>query len=85
MENEKTTWREVWENLQYLNLALTIAGQIFVGGSYMLGQSVWLVANVIALARDFTLQRPTADKVRDAAMTALTAGLIIFYLLGGYN
>ena len=85
MENEKSTRREVWENLQYLNLALTIAGQIIVGGSYMLAQSAWLVANVIALARDFTLQRPTADKVRDAAMTALTAGLMIFYLLGGYN
>lgn len=85
MEQEKTTGRKVWENLQYLNLALTIAGQILIGGSYMLGQSVWLVANIIALARDFTLQRPTADKVRDAAMTALTAGLMIFYLLGGYN
>ena len=85
MENEKSTWRKVWENLQYLNLALTIAGQVIIGGSYLLGQSVWLVANIIALARDFTLQRPTADKVRDAAMTALMAGLMIFYLLGGYN
>lgn len=85
MENEKTTGRKVWENLQYLNLALTIAGQVVIGGSYMLGQGAWLVANVIALARDFILQRPIADKVRDAAMTALTAGLMTFYLMGGYN
>ena len=82
MNEEKTTGRKVWENLQYLkylNLARTIAGQVIIGGSYMLGQGVWLVANIIALARDFTLQRPTADKVRDAAMTALTAGLMIFF------
>lgn len=74
----------VWENLQLLGLALTISGQIFVGGSYLTGQAVWLAANVLALVRDFILHRPAADKIKNAALTALTLSLIIMRLLGWY-
>lgn len=81
---KKSTARKVWENLQYLNLAMTIVGQVVIGGSYLLGQGVWLVANCIAVIRDVVLKRPAADVVKDVAMTALTAGLIGFYLLGGF-
>lgn len=81
---EKTLARKVWENLQYLNLALTIGGQCLIGASYLIGQTAWLIANLIAVARDVILRRPAADVVRDVAMTALTAGLIGFYLLGGF-
>ena len=63
---------------------MTIAGQVVIGGSYLLGQGVWLTANIIAVARDIALHRPAADVVKDVAMTALTAGLIVFYLLGGF-
>lgn len=83
-QEEKSTARKVWENLQYLNLALTIAGQCVIGASYLLGQTGWLIANVIAVARDIVLKRPAADVVKDVCMTALTAGLIGFYLLGGF-
>lgn len=82
--SEKSTARKVWENLQYLNLALTIAGQCIIGASYLIGQGVWLAANLIAVIRDVVLKRPAADVVKDVAMTALTAGLIVFYLLGGF-
>lgn len=81
---EKTLARKVWENLQYLNLALTIGGQCLIGASYLVGQTAWLIANLIAVTRDVVLHRPAADVVRDVAMTALTAGLIGFYLLGGF-
>lgn len=81
--NEKSTARKVWENLQYLNLALTVAGQVLVV-YYLIGQTIWLVANCIAVIRDVVLKRPAADVVKDVAMTALTAGLIVFYLLGGF-
>lgn len=82
--NEKSTARKVWENLQLLNLAMTIAGQVLVGGNYLIGQGIWFVANVIALVRDFVLKRPVADKIKNTCMTALTAGLIVFYLIGGF-
>lgn len=81
---EKTLARRVWENLQLLNLFLTITGQIVIAPSYLLGQGLWLIANLIAVARDVALKRPAADVVKDVCMTALTAGLIGFYLLGGF-
>lgn len=72
----------VWENLQLFCLGLTIAGQIFIGGSYILGQGLWLIANIICLSRDFALGRPAADKIKNAVLTAITATLVTNYFLG---
>lgn len=72
------------ENLQLLGLALTIIGQVLVRFDLALvAQIIWLAANVIALGRDFYLYRPAADKIKNAALTALTAGLIISILVCG--
>lgn len=68
---------KVFENLQYLGLALTIAGQIVIGPMWLLGQILWLTANAIAVTRDFVLHRPPADKVKDIGLTALTLGLVV--------
>lgn len=76
-ERKETARRRVWENLQYVSLALTIAGQVVIGPMWILGQTLWLIANVIAVARDFCLSRPMADKVKDVGLTALTLGLIV--------
>lgn len=74
----------VWENLQLVGLGMTILGQIIIGGSYLLGQGVWLAANVLALTRDFVLLRPAADKIKNACLTALTLGLVLLRVLGWY-
>ena len=86
MKDEKQERRkiDVVENMQYITLALTVVGQITVGSIFLLGQGCWLVANIIAVARDFILKRPTADKVKDAAMLGITVGLVIAGLLGVY-
>ena len=76
--------RAIWENLQLLVLALTIAGQLFVGVAFFIGQGLWAVANVISVTRDFILHRPIADIVKDSAMTAITFALIALRLLGLY-
>lgn len=78
---EVSTGRKVWENVQLLALALTIAGQIVVGPSYIIGQALWFTANLVSVVRNFMLHRPVADKVKDTALLALTAGLIVAYLL----
>ena len=83
-QERPSIWAQIWTQAQYLNLTLTIAGQCIIGASYLIGQGVWLVANCIAVIRDIVLKRPAADVVKDVAMTGLTAGLIVFYLLGGF-
>lgn len=82
-EQKKNSSIVFWENIQLLGLSLTIAGQITVGAWFIVGQSLWLVANLIAVTRDFILKRPMADKVKDIALTAITAGLIALNLFGG--
>ena len=72
------------ENLQLLGLGLTIIGQVLVRFDLALvAQLIWLAANIIALGRDFYLGRPWADKIKNAALTALTAGLVISILICG--
>lgn len=70
------------ENLQLLGLGLTIIGQVLVRFDFiLLTQVIWLIANLIALGRDFYLERPAADKIKNACLTALTAGLVISILI----
>lgn len=71
----------VWEDIQLLCLGLTIVGQILIGPMYIVGQSCWLVSNVLAIIRNFILHRPFADKIKDAVMTAITTGLMLAYLI----
>lgn len=81
---EKSLGIKIWENLALFCLALTIFGQVTIGASFILGQGVWFVANVITLTRDFILHRPAQDKIKNAALTAITAGIITAWLLGWY-
>lgn len=74
----------ICEIAMYVVLALTIIGQIVIPASILIGQSVWLVSNIIAVSRDFVLHRPPSDKIKDACMLAITAGIIAAYLLGWY-
>ena len=73
--------KKVVENAQYATLALLIIAQCVVGGNFYLGQGIYLAANVISVFRCFVLERPSADKVKDIACTAVTVGLIVFNLL----
>lgn len=72
-----------FESIMYLVLILLIVGQCTVGSNFMIGQCVYLSANLIAVIRDFILRRPVADKVKDCLCTAITCGLIAIKILGG--
>lgn len=69
-----------WNRALYFVLALTILGQMTIGLSYLAGQGMWLVANLITVWRDVALDRPRADKVKDVCMLCLTIGLVAIYL-----
>ena len=70
-----------WNRALYIVLALTILGQMFVGMDYLIGQGMWLIANIITVSRDFALDRPTSDKIKNVSMLALTIGLVTLYLV----
>lgn len=69
--------QETIENMQYVALALTVAGQVSIGANYFVGQGCYMAANLIAVYRNVKLERPRPDKVRDWALTGITAGCII--------
>lgn len=73
-----------WEIAGYAGLALTIAGQVVIGINYMGGQACWLVANALYLSKAFKQDLGKAEIVRNVAMSALTAGLMIAKALGAF-
>lgn len=81
---EKSSKEKRWENIALLCFGLTVLGQGLVGGFYLIAQFVWLTANVVSLIRNIVLERPKADKVRDAGLIGLTTALITLRVLGVY-
>ena len=74
---------KAFELLNYLVLMMLIVGQCTVGSNFLIGQSVYLGANLISVSRCFILKRPIADKVKDCSCLAITCGLLSIKLLGG--
>lgn len=81
---EKTKNERLWENIALLCFGLTVLGQGLVGGFYLIAQFVWLTANIVSLVRNIVLERPKADKMRDAGLIGLTIALIVLRVLGVY-
>ena len=75
----KKLWKNntFWEIVGYSTLALCIFGQIAVGYVYLVAQVAYLVANVLSVVRDFALDLPRANKVRDVVFTGITLALIV--------
>lgn len=73
----KISPEKVWEGVAYVCLALTIAGQVFTTMDVLIAQVVWLISNVLFVARDFALHRPVSDKVKDVCMLGLTIGIVV--------
>ena len=69
-----------WDNVGYAVMALLLIGQVTVGWLFMIGQSAYLIGNMLNVVRDFKLDRPRADKVKNICFTAITVGLIILYI-----
>ena len=70
--------KKIFENSLYISLTLCLIGQIVIGGNYLLGQGIYLIANSINIIRTFALRRPTSDKVKDVCFLGVTIGLIIY-------
>ncbi len=73
-EKQKTV---IWEVVGYIGLILCVFGQIAVGYLYITAQIAYLIANLSAVVRDFALDLPPANKVRDIVFTGITVALII--------
>jgi len=72
-----TKFQMVWKELNYLVLIALITAQCVVKVDFLIGQFVYLFANILAFVRCFILVRPIADKVKDGCMLGITVGLVV--------
>ena len=78
-----TRFEKLMINIAYVSIALTVLGQVTVGHLFYVGQSAYLVANVINCTRDVMLGRPRADKVKNFTFLGITIGLIVLNAIRG--
>lgn len=71
----------IWEIVGYLTLALCIFGQITVGYVYLVAQIAYLIANIASVIRDYKLNLPRANKVKDVCFSAITVALIVIWIV----
>ena len=71
------TKNTVWEIIGYVSLALAVIGQIIVGYTYLIAQGIFLGSNVASVVRDYAIDLPMANKIKDMVFTGITIGLII--------
>ena len=76
-----TKFQMVWKELNYLVLIALITAQCVVKVDFLIGQFVYLFANILAFVRCFILMRPIADKVKDGCMLGITVGLVVMTTL----
>lgn len=70
----------LWEVIGYAALAFCILAQITVGYMFVLAQVIYAIANIMNIVRDYALDLPMANKVRDIVFLAISIGLIIIKL-----
>ena len=80
-----TKFQMVWKELNYLVLIALITAQCVVKADFLIGQFVYLFANILAFVRCFILRRPIADKVKDGCMLGITVGLVAMTMLEEFN
>ena len=77
---EKT---KIWDNMMYLIIALLLIGQVTVGWLFYVGQGAYLLGNGLSIVRDFKMERPKSDKIKNVCFFTITLGLIIIKMIKG--
>lgn len=66
-----------WENLGYFILFGLIMGQIFIGHNFVIGESIYVITDIIIILRDFKLKRPKSDIIKNGVLTLLASGALV--------
>ena len=74
MENKTNTF---WEIINYFCLGGLIIGQITIGFLFYVGQTVYLVTDILILIRVFACKYPLSEKIKNIALTAICLGVLI--------
>lgn len=68
---------KVYEVMGFAGIALTVIGQILCVESALMGQTMWMIANVLYLTKAVKQKMGKAEIVRNVVMSAVTCGLIM--------
>ena len=69
---------KIFENeVGYFIMFALIVAQCTVGEWFFFGQAIYLIANIVNVVRDFVLNRPKSDKIKNVSFSAITVSLIL--------
>ena len=79
---KKKTVKKVWEIVNYIALVGLVVGQITIGFFFYIGQTTFLVTDIVILIRSIAIKQNKSDIIKNVCMTAIAAGVLIIKLLG---
>ena len=79
---KKKTVKKVWELINYIALVGLVVGQITIGFFFYIGQTTFLVTDIVILIRSIAIKQNKSDIIKNVCMTAIAAGVLIIKLLG---
>ena len=72
--------KKFWEIIGYISLIGLIIGQITIGFSFWIGQTAYLISNIIITIRCFAIKQNTSDKVKNIALLSICIGIMMIKL-----
>ena len=66
----------------YFILPIMLVAQFTVNKNPIVGQALYLVGNLLFLCRDFKLERPTPDKVKNVLFSSISGVCLGLALMG---
>ena len=72
--------KKFWEIIGYISLVGLIIGQITIGFNFWIGQTAYLISNIIITIRCFAIKQNTSDKVKNIALLSICIGIMIIKL-----
>ena len=79
---KKKTVKKVWEIVNYIALVGLVVGQITIGFFFYIGQTTFLVTDIVILIRSIVIKQNKSDIIKNVCMTAIAAGVLIIKILG---
>ena len=82
MSKNKKKKLSFWEIINYISLIGLIIGQVTIGFFFYIGQTTFLITDLIILIRSIAIKQSKSDIIKNVCMTAIAAAVLIIKVLG---
>lgn len=69
------------ELLNYIALGALILGQVVIGFNFIIGQALFVIADIFLVVRAFMLKGANSEKIKNGIMTLFAVGSLVINII----